>query len=147
MSHLHFTTPHANTATVKRNWLLIDASNATLGRLCGKIASVLRGKNKPYYTPHVDCGDYIVVTNAEKIILTGDKMNSKLYIHYTGYPGGKKVRQAKEILAQKPTFLIEKAVKGMLPKNRLGRQMFKKLFVYAGNEHPHTAQSPQPVQL
>jgi len=142
MSKLHFTTKHANEATVQRNWYVVDGTNQTVGRMCAKIASVLRGKNKAYYTPHVDCGDFIIVTNAEKVVLTGNKMEDKKYLTYSGYPGGQKAEIAKNLLRRRPEAIIERAVKGMLPKNRLGRQMYKKLFVYAGGEHPHGAQKP-----
>jgi large subunit ribosomal protein L13 len=142
MSKLHFTTKHANEATVQRNWYVVDGTNQTVGRMCAKIASVLRGKNKAYYTPHVDCGDFIIVTNAEKVVLTGNKMEDKKYLTYSGYPGGQKAEIAKNLLRRRPEAVIERAVKGMLPKNRLGRQMYKKLFVYAGSEHPHGAQKP-----
>ncbi|MEO6456535.1 MAG: 50S ribosomal protein L13 [Ginsengibacter sp.] len=142
MSKLHFTTKHANEATVQRNWYVVDATNQTVGRMCAKIASVLRGKNKAYYTPHVDCGDFVIVTNCEKIKFTGNKLDDKLYITYSGYPGGQKEETAKELLRRRPEAIIERAVKGMLPKNRLGRKLYKKLFVYTGIEHPHTAQKP-----
>ena len=142
MSKLHFTTKHANEATVKRNWYVVDGTNQTVGRMCAKIAAILRGKNKPSYTPHVDTGDYIIVINAEKVVLTGDKLNQKMYDHYTGYPGGLKEEAAGNLLKRRPEVVVERAVKGMLPKNRLGRKMYKKLFVYAGAEHPHSAQKP-----
>jgi large subunit ribosomal protein L13 len=143
MSKLHFTTKHANAATVTRNWYVVDGTNQTVGRMCSKIAAVLRGKNKASYTPHVDTGDFIVVINASKVVLTGKKLDQKLYDHYTGYPGGLKEETASSLLKRKPEDVIERAVKGMLPKNRLGRKMFKKLFVYAGAEHPHGAQQPK----
>jgi len=143
MSKLHFTTKHANEATVQRNWYVVDGTNQTVGRMCAKIAAVLRGKNKPYYTPHVDCGDYVIVTNCDKIKFTGSKMEDKIYINFSGYPGGKKEESAGSLLKRRPEVVIERAIKGMLPKNRLGRKMFKKLFVYTGSEHPHTAQKPQ----
>lgn len=142
MSKLHFTTKHANEATVQRNWYVVDGTNQTVGRMCAKIATVLRGKNKAYYTPHVDCGDFIIVTNADKVVFTGNKMEDKEYLTFSGYPGGQKGEAAKNLLKRRPEAVIERAVKGMLPKNRLGRQMFKKLFVYAGSEHPHGAQKP-----
>lgn len=142
MSKLHFTTIHANEATVQRNWYVVDGTNQTVGRMCAKIASVLRGKNKSYYTPHVDCGDFIIVTNCDKVKFTGNKSEDKVYISYSGYPGGQKEETAKELLRRRPGAIIERAVKGMLPKNRLGRKMYKKLFVYTGTEHPHTAQKP-----
>ena len=143
MSNLHFTTKHANEATVQRNWYVVDGTNQTVGRMCAKIASVLRGKNKPYYTPHVDCGDFIVVTNCDKVKFTGKKLDDKIYINYSGYPGGQKQETAGDLLKRRPDAVIERAVKGMLPKNRLGRKMYKKLYVYAGAEHPHAAQKPQ----
>ena len=143
MSKLHFTTKHANEATVQRNWYVVDGTNQTVGRMCAKIASVLRGKNKPYYTPHVDCGDFVVVTNCDKVKFTGNKLENKIYISYSGYPGGKKEEIAGDLLKRRPDAVIERAVKGMLPKNRLGRKMYKKLYVYAGSEHPHIAQKPQ----
>ena len=145
MSKLHFTTKHANEATVQRNWFVVDGTNQTVGRMCAKIASVLRGKNKPYYSPHVDCGDFIVVTNCDKVKFTGKKLDDKIYINYSGYPGGKKEETAGDLLKRRPDAVIERAVKGMLPKNRLGRKMYKKLYVYVGSEHPHTAQKPQPL--
>jgi len=147
MSKLHFTTKHANEATVQRNWYVVDGTNQTVGRMCAKIASVLRGKNKAYFTPHVDCGDYIIVTNCDKIRFTGNKLEEKMYINFSGYPGGKKEEAAGDLLKRRPDVIIERAVKGMLPKNRLGRKMYKKLFVYAGSEHPHTAQNPQPLKF
>jgi len=147
MSKLHFTTKHANEATVKRNWYVVDGTNQTVGRMSAKIAAILRGKNKPSYTPHVDTGDYIIVINAEKVVLTGDKLNQKMYDHFTGYPGGLKEEVAGDLLKRRPEVVIERAVKGMLPKNRLGRKMYKKLFVYAGAEHPHTAQQPKELKF
>src|SRR5690554_4092636 len=137
----------ANNASVERKWFLIDAEDKTLGRLATEVATLLRGKHKPIYTPHVDCGDYVIVINAEKIELTGDKWNKKLYYRHSGYPGGLKVRTAKELRDKFPERLIELAVKGMLPHNRLGRKMYKKLFVYSGNEHPHAAQKPEVYEL
>ena len=147
MSHLHFTTKHANAATVKHNWHVVDGTNQTVGRMCAKIAAVLRGKNKAYYTPHVDCGDYVIVTNCEKIRFTGDKLEQKIYDTFSGYPGGRKEETAKNLLNRRPEVIIERAVKGMLPKNRLGRKMVKKLFVYAGAEHPHGAQQPKELKF
>jgi large subunit ribosomal protein L13 len=142
MSKLHFTTKHANEATVTRNWYVVDGANQTVGRMCAKIAAVLRGKNKAYYTPHVDCGDFVIVINADKVKFTGNKMEEKEYLTYSGYPGGQKGETARNLLNRRPEVVIERAVKGMLPKNRLGRKMYKKLFVYAGTEHPHGAQRP-----
>lgn len=142
MSKLHFTTKHANAASVQRKWHVVDGTNQTVGRMCSKIAAVLRGKNKAYYTPHVDCGDFVIVINADKVKFTGNKLEDKEYQTVSGYPGGQKSETAKNLLKRRPEAVIERAVKGMLPKNRLGRQMVKKLFVYAGASHPHTAQQP-----
>lgn len=137
----------AKPETVERDWFLVDADNKVLGRLATEIASRLRGKHKPEYTPHVDTGDYIVVVNAEKIAVTGNKFEDKLYHHHTGYPGGLKTASFREMIEKHPTRVIEAAVKGMLPKNKLGRAMFKKLKVYAGEEHSHGAQQPQPLEI
>lgn len=145
MNTLSYKTKSANKETVKHDWYIVDANNLTLGRLCTQIASVLKGKHKPQYTPHVDCGDYVIVLNADKVRLTGNKRAEKVYLRYSGYPGGQRSQTAAEAFEKKPTFVIENAVKGMLPKNRLGRAMFKKLFVYAGTEHKHAAQKPQPL--
>ena len=147
MSKLHFTTKHANEATVTHNWYVVDGTNQTVGRMCARIAAVLRGKNKAYYTPHVDCGDFIIVTNCEKIKLTGNKMDEKIYDTFSGYPGGRKEEVAKDLLRRRPEVIIERAIKGMLPKNRLGRQMYKKLFVYQGSAHPHGAQQPKDLKF
>ena len=147
MSKLHFTTKHANAATVQRNWFVVDGTNQTVGRMCARIAAVLRGKNKAYYTPHVDCGDFVIVTNVDKIKFTGNKLEEKLYDRYSGYPGGRREETAKELLRRRPEVIIERAVKGMLPKNRLGRQMYKKLFVYVGDQHPHIAQQPKELNF
>lgn len=132
---------------VERTWYLIDASGKVLGRLASHVAAVLRGKTKAIYTPHVDTGDYVVVINAEKIRLTGKKMENKVYHRHSGYPGGLKSTSAKAVLATKPEKLLKHAVKGMLPKNPLGRKMFRKLKVYAGPDHPHQAQQPQPLEI
>jgi large subunit ribosomal protein L13 len=147
MSKLHFTTKHANAATVKHNWYVVDGTNQTVGRMCAKVAAVLRGKNKAYYTPHVDCGDYIVLINAEKVVFTGKKLQDKLYDTFSGYPGGLKQETAGNLLKRRPEAVVERAIKGMLPKNRLGRKMFKKLFVYVGAEHPHGAQQPKELKF
>ncbi len=147
MSKLHFTTKHANEATVQRNWYVVDGTNQTVGRMSARIASVLRGKNKAYYTPHVDCGDYVIIINAEKIQFSGNKMDEKIYINFSGYPGGKKEEVAKDLLKRRPEVILERAIKGMLPKNRLGRKMYKKLFVYAGVQHPHFAQQPKELKF
>jgi large subunit ribosomal protein L13 len=137
----------ARPADVKRKWYLIDADGKTLGRLAARVAILLRGKHKPTFTPHVDTGDHVVVINAGKIALTGDKLRTKTYIHHTGHPGGLKSVTAEHLHAKKPTELLERAIKGMLPKNPLGKQMARKLKVYAGADHPHKAQSPEPLAL
>ena len=137
----------AKPETVKRDWFVIDAENKVLGRLATEIAHRLRGKHKAEYTPHVDTGDYIVVINAEKVVVTGNKFKNKIYHRHTGYPGGLKSVTFDKLQATKPEMIIEKAVKGMLPKNPLGRDMFRKLKVYAGTEHMHTAQQPQVLEI
>ncbi len=133
----------AKPAEVERKWYVIDAENKTLGKIAVEAASILRGKKKPIYTPHVDTGDYVIVINAEKVAVTGKKEEQKIYKHHSGYPGGLKEVPLKELRAKKPEEIIRHAVKGMMPKGKLGRQMFKKLKVYAGPEHPHTAQRPE----
>ena len=137
----------ASPATIKRDWYVVDAEGQTLGRLASQIATVLRGKNKPTYTPHMDCGDYVIVVNAEKIKVTGKKLDQKIYYHHSEYIGGMKETTLREKLAKKPEQVIELAVKGMLPKGPLGRQMYKKLFVYAGPEHKHEAQQPKALEI
>jgi large subunit ribosomal protein L13 len=144
---LSYKTLSANDATVTKNWLLVDAENETLGRLSSKVANLIRGKHKTNFTPHVDCGDNVVVINADKIKLTGNKWEDKKYITFSGYPGGQKTATATEVMAKKPTMMVEKAVKGMLPKNKLGRAMFKNLYVYAGTEHKQEAQQPKAIKL
>ncbi len=143
LNQLSYRTISANEKIVKRDWYVADATNQTLGRFASKIAAVLRGKNKPYYTPHFDCGDYVIVVNSGNIVLTGKKDEQKVYEHFTGYPGGRKEEGFKSLNKRRPNAVIERAVKGMLPKNRLGRAMFNKLFVYEGAEHPHKAQQPK----
>lgn len=147
MNTLSYKTLSQKKEEVKRDWFIVDANGEVVGRTASKIATMLRGKHKPNYTPHVDTGDYIIVINAEKIRFTGKKMSDKEYQSYTGYPGGLKKRSAQEMLDKKPFAILEKAVKGMLPKNKLGRQMFGKLFVYAGPDHPHQAQKPQELKF
>lgn len=137
----------AKPAEVERKWYVVDAEGKTLGRLASEVASVLRGKNKPTYTPHVDCGDYVIVINAEKVKLTGNKMTEKVYTRHTGYPGGQRFATPADYLAKKPTFIVEKAVKGMLPRTRLGAALLRNLKVYAGTEHPHAAQNPKTIKL
>lgn len=147
MDTLSYKTKSLRKEDVERDWYIVDATNLTLGRISTKIAQVLRGKHKPSFTPHVDNGDYVIVINAEKIRLTGNKLNDKVYIRYSGYPGGQKSKTAKQVLDSKPTAIVEHAVKGMLPKNRLGSAIYKKLFVYVGAEHPHGAQKPQEINF
>ena len=132
---------------VQREWYVVDAAGQTLGRLATQVARMLRGKHKPIYSPSVDTGDYVIVVNAEKIHVTGRKLDQKVYYRHTGYPGGLKEITLRNLLQKHPTRVIEHAVRGMLPKNRLGRQMFKKLKVYAGSEHPHEAQQPESLEL
>ena len=132
---------------VERNWYVIDAANKPLGRVATKAAHVLRGKNKPTYTPHVDCGDYVIIINADKVKLTGNKLNDKMYYNHSGYPGGLRERNAKVMFEKYPEEMMERAVKGMLPHNRLGRAMYKKLFVYQGSEHKHEAQKPVALEI
>lgn len=147
MDSLSYKTISANAATVDKQWVVIDATDEVLGRLASQVAKILRGKNKPSYTPHVDCGDYVIVINADKVKLTGKKMTDKVYTRHTGFPGGQRFATSADYLAKKPTFLIEKAVKGMLPKTRLGEAIMKNLKVYAGAEHPHAAQNPKAIKL
>jgi len=132
---------------IERKWHLIDAEGQTLGRLATEIARVLRGKTKPQYTPHIDTGDFVVVVNADKVVVTGRKAEQKVYYRHTGYPGGLKETSYEVMMERKPTEVLRKAVKGMMPKTRLGRQQFKKLKIYAGPEHPHEAQDPQPYEV
>ena len=133
----------ASPATIDRKWYVVDAQGQTLGRLASEVAKVLRGKNKPIYTPHMDCGDYVVIVNADKIVVTGKKLDQKIYYHHSGFVGGMKETTLREMLQKKPEQVVELAVKGMLPKGSLGRQMYTKLHVYAGAEHPHAAQKPE----
>lgn len=144
---LSYKTISANAATVEKKWFVVDAGKAPLGRLCSDIASVLRGKHKTSFTPHVDCGDNVIVVNADQLVLTGKKMDNKVYIRHTGYPGGQRFSTPRQEMAKSSARVIEKAVRGMLPKNKLGRKIFKNLYVYTDAEHPHEAQQPQPLQL
>jgi large subunit ribosomal protein L13 len=144
---LSYKTQSAKKETASHAWLVVDADGQNLGRMASKIASVLRGKHKTNYTPHVDCGDYVIVLNAEKVHLTGNKLTQKVHYTHSGYPGGQKQRTPAQILAKHPNRLIEMAVKGMLPKNKLGSAMYRKLFVYEGTEHPHKAQQPSNLDL
>ncbi len=147
MDTLSYKTISANKKTVNKQWLLVDAEGQTLGRLASKIAILLRGKHKPDFTPHVDCGDNVVVINAEKIHLSGNKWENKTYQRFTGYPGGQRSRTASEMLSKNPTSLVEKAVKGMLPKNKLGAELFRNLRVNAGTEHGQEAQKPKAINI
>lgn len=146
MNTLSYKTVSANKATVNKEWVVVDAQGEILGRLSSKIAMMIRGKNKPSYTPHVDCGDNVIVINADKIKLTGNKFAEKQYVSYTGYPGGQKFISPKELMEKHPTRVVEKAVRGMLPKNSLGRALYKNLHVYAGTDHPHAAQNPKTIK-
>ena len=132
---------------IERTWYVVDATGKPLGRVASKVATILRGKHKPTYTPYVDCGDYVIVINAEKAILTGNKLNDKMYYNHSGYPGGLRERNAKLMINEYPEEMMERAIKGMLPHNRLGRAMGKKLFVYRGNEHKHEAQKPVELKI
>ncbi|MCD4771918.1 MAG: 50S ribosomal protein L13 [Bacteroidales bacterium] len=147
MDTINYKTVSANKETVNKDWVLLDAEKEILGRLASKAAKLLRGKYKPNFTPHVDCGDNVIVINAEKVKLTGKKWTDKEYVSYSGYPGGQKFTTPVELLAKKPEALVERAIKGMLPKNRLGSVLFRNLFVYSGNEHPHEAQKPKEIKL
>lgn len=147
MNTLSYKTISANKETSSKEWVLIDAENQVLGRLATKVARLLRGKLKTDYTPHADCGDNVIIINAEKILLTGKKMNEKIYLSHSGYPGGQKETSPELLLQKKPAAVVEKAIRGMLPKNRLGRELFRNLYVYAGPEHPHHAQQPKTINL
>jgi len=144
---LSYKTISANKETVNKEWVLVDAEGEILGRLASKVAMMLRGKHKPEFTPHVDCGDNVIVINAEKVVLSGNKMADKVYISHSGYPGGQKVINAEALLEKKPFALVEKAVKGMLPKNRLGSKLFNNLHVFEGSKHTHEAQKPKKINL
>jgi large subunit ribosomal protein L13 len=147
MDSLSYKTISANAATIQKDWYVIDATDEVLGRLASQVAKILRGKNKPSFTPHADCGDYVIVINADKVKLTGKKMTEKEYVRYTGHPGGQRFATPEDYLNRRPTFVIEHAVKGMLPKTRLGEAIIKNLKVYAGAEHPHAAQNPKAIKL
>lgn len=147
MDTLSYKTLSANKATVSKEWLLVDAEGETLGRLSSKVAKLLRGKHKPSFTPHVDCGDNVVIINAEKVALSGNKWAEKTYVRYTGYPGGQRFTTATQLLEKNPASIVERAVKGMLPKNRLGAELFRNLKVYVGSEHGQEAQKPKAVNI
>ena len=147
MDTLSYKTISVNKETAKKEWVVVDATDQVVGRLASKVAKLIRGKYKPTFTPHVDCGDNVIVVNAEKVALSGKKMTDRVYTRYTGYPGGQRFTTPKEILAKRPTELVRRAVKGMLPKTRLGADLLGNLFIYAGPEHPHQAQNPQVIKL
>jgi large subunit ribosomal protein L13 len=147
MNTLSYKTVSANKETVNKEWILIDAENEVLGRLASVAAKFLRGKYKTNFTPHVDCGDNVIIINADKIRLTGNKWDQKKYIRHTGYPGGQRITGAAELMAKKPAAMVEKAIKGMLPKNKLGSALFRNLHVFAGSEHIHEAQKPKKINL
>jgi large subunit ribosomal protein L13 len=144
---LSYKTVSANKATVNKEWVIIDAEGQIVGRLATKIATMLRGKHKPEYTPHVDCGDNVIIINAEKVEFSGKKWDDKNYIRHTGFPGGQRFTPANEMLKKHPIDIVEHAVRGMLPKNRLGRELFRNMHVYAGSAHPHEAQKPKKIEL
>ncbi len=144
---LSYKTVSANKASVEKEWYIVDATDEVLGRLASVVAMVLRGKHKPSFTPHVDCGDNVIVINAEKVKLTGKKMSDKKYFSHTGYPGGQRIRTPEDLLGKKPESVVEKAIKGMLPKSRLGSSIFNNLHVYAGENHPHEAQQPKKLDF
>ncbi len=137
----------AKPAEIERKWYVVDAEGLTLGRMATQVATILRGKHKPCYTPHVDTGDFVIIINADKVVLTGKKLDQKIYYRHSGYPGGLKATKYRHLMEKKPAFVVEKAVRGMLPKNTLGRQMYRKLKVYAGSEHPHQAQKPEKLEI
>ena len=147
MDTLSYKTVSANKATVNKEWIIVDVKDKVLGRVCSQIASILKGKNKTNYTPHVDCGDNVIVINAEKIVLTGKKMTDKQYIRHTGHPGGQRFASPRELMEKDGRRVVEMAVRGMLPKTRLGRKQFTNLFVYVGSEHPHEAQQAKLIEL
>ncbi|MEL6670664.1 MAG: 50S ribosomal protein L13 [Bacteroidota bacterium] len=147
MDSRSYKTLSANASTVEKKWLVVDVAGKNLGRAATQIATLLRGKHKPSFTPHVDCGDNVIVLNADKIHLTGNKWDDKVYLRHTGYPGGQRSATARELMAKNPIRLVENAVRGMLPKGTLGRQLYRNMKVYAGTEHPHEAQEPQVFEL
>lgn len=147
MNTLSYKTISANKASVEKEWFIVDATNEVVGRLASKVAIVLRGKHKPHFTPHADCGDRIVIINAEKVRFTGDKLSQKEYVRYSGYPGGQKKATPADLFVKKPELVLENAIKGMLPKNKLGREIFKNVYVYAGEEHKQDAQEPKNLDL
>ena len=147
MDTLSYKTISANKATVQKEWVVVDATDQVLGRLSAKVAKLLRGKYKPNYTPHVDCGDNVIIINADKVILTGNKWTDRVYLNFTGYPGGQKKTSPAELIKKGEAKLFTRVVKGMLPKNKLGAQLLRNLYVYAGSEHPHAAQQPKTIDI
>lgn len=147
MDTLSFKTISANKATVNKEWVVVDATGQSLGRICSKVAKLLRGKYKPNFTPHVDCGDNVIIINADKVVLTGNKWNDRIYFKHTGYPGGQREITPAQLMAKGEDRLFRKVVKGMLPKNRLGDKLLKNLYVYAGSEHKHEAQQPKSIDI
>lgn len=147
MDTLSYKTKSATPATISKEWLVVDASDMMVGRFSTRVAKLLRGKHKPNYTPHMDCGDNVIVLNAEKVQLSGNKWNDRVFFQYSGYPGGQREISPAQLFAKDPTRLLEKAIKGMLPKNRLGRQLFRNLYVYVGTEHKHEAQKPRVIDI
>ena len=147
MDTLSYKTISANKATVQKEWVVVDATDQVLGRLSAKVAKLLRGKYKPSYTPHVDCGDNVIIINADKVILTGNKWTDRVYLNFTGYPGGQKKTSPAELIKKGEAKLFNRVVKGMLPKNKLGAQLLRNLYVYAGSEHPHEAQQPKTIDI
>ena len=147
MDTLSFKTVSANKATVTKEWVIVDATGQSLGRLCSKVAKFLRGKYKPYFTPHVDCGDNVIIINADKVVLTGNKWNDRVYLSYTGYPGGQRAINPASLMKKGEDRLFRKVVKGMLPKNRLGDKLIGNMYVYAGTEHKHEAQQPKSLDI
>ena len=147
MDAVSYKTISANEKIVKKEWVVVDAQEMVVGRLASQVARILKGKNKPYYTPHFDCGDNVIIINAEKVKFTGHKWTDKQYVHHTTYPGGQRFATPREVMRKDPRRILEHAIKGMLPKNRLGAQLFRNLYVYAGPEHPHAAQQPKTLTL
>jgi large subunit ribosomal protein L13 len=144
---LSYKTKSANKATANKEWYVVDAEGQTVGRFASQVANILRGKHKTNFTPHVDCGDNVIILNADKIRFTGNKMEDKDYVFYSGFPGGQRFESAKSLLQRRPTYVVEHAIKGMLPKNKLGAELFRNLYVYTGNEHPHSAQQPKTLTI
>ena len=147
MDAISYKTISANAQTANKTWVIVDAQNQIVGRISSEVAKILRGKHKTNYTPHADCGDNVIIINAEKVRFTGNKMSEKEYVHYTGYPGGQRFATPTEWLKKNPALILENAIRGMLPKNRLGREIFRNLHIYTGTEHPHSAQKPKEIKF